>query len=483
MWIMMSTETGRYMLLTTQLAEGKIYSTGSGHAVATQRREKMFELETEVTPIPRPKLGAAKEDEMFDSDAVVQQVAENAFVESPRTKVTVRRAEKHASLPKKSAKSGSPASRTARSAAAAAATTAAVPVADTSDSKMVYKFQEIYFDNQPVVASVEHGLLEDGQYYQISMDAGLTNYDGLEQAVVPGLPGLDSYGDDLDLFELGLVSLGNTPPPDSFGASEFTPDDCFPLTIETTNNSNGTGSRSRMGANMSYYTASSSGLGLLRSASNGELFNEVETAMQDGTEITEYQIDNFGLSQYGPDNSTEIDASPRRILSNRSECEDEEDRHRHKRVNQQHSQGSEIREFGAPYENYQLFNRDVVGRIPNPAVRNTYLAARDPASIPATPHFGLPFAPSNPSVINKDGIAFSASSIGAPPAVTTQVYSQSFHFDLISTQAVQQAIDSGDTNQAMNSTAELVFDPDEVFEVAMVLSDSFQALSVGEHAH
>jgi hypothetical protein len=459
------------MMLTTQLAEGKIYATGSGHAVATQRREKMFESETEVSPIPRPKIGAADEDEMLDSDAVAQQVAVNAFVESPQTKVTVRRTEKHASLSKKSTKS--------RSAPTGAPIMPAVPVADASDPKLVYKYQEIRFDNQPVVASVEHGFIEHGQYYQISMGAGFTNYDGLEPPIVPGLPGLDSFGDDLDVFELGLVPLGGSPSLDLFGASDFTNEDCFPLTMQTSNNSNGSGSRSRMGANMSYYTESASGRGLLRSASNGEFFNEVETAMQDGGEITEYQIDNMGLNQHGINISSEVDASPRRILSNRSDCEDEEDRHQHKRGNHQRSQGSELRDFASPYENYQQFDRDVAGRIPNHAVRNTYMAAHDPGCMPVASHFGLPFAPVNNNVINKNGIAFPSSPMGAPSTPMTQVYSEPFQFQIVTEQDVQQAINSSDDGQATNSTAELVFDPDEVFEVAMNLPDSFQAMSMG----
>jgi hypothetical protein len=340
------------MMITTQLVEGKIYLIGSGHAVATQRREKLFEEETHITPIPRPRFTPRDDSSIFNSEAVVQSVSNNAWVDSPHTKVTVRRAVKEILLPLATDTSSRPDS------------VDGMQQAGNSDSKVVVKLQEIQFDDQAVVTIMEHGLIDSGQYRQMTMDVGLSNYDGLHRDT--SIPGIDLLGDDLDLWESGILLSSREGALQSWNDHE---QNLFSVFSSQSSNSKA----------MSCYSSKSSTRGVWRSATNGLLFDDLDSVLPEGAVVTVQHLSQRNGCHGDGNDATELDASLASNLSSRSACEDPEDRHRHKRQHTQRSKESGVSEFTAPYEVYQQVDFDAVQSIPSTKVRDTFLSFRDPA--------------------------------------------------------------------------------------------------------
>jgi hypothetical protein len=146
---------GRYIDLATQLTERRTYSRGGGHTVFSERREKIFEIETGVIPIPRVRLAILDTDVTLTSENVVEIIARSAFQESSAVNVTVQRSETEYSIRNR-------------------------------PEKMVSIAQEMFFEGELVAQSLESRLmLSNGQQLTASLDVVTSDGDYAELEGVP----------------------------------------------------------------------------------------------------------------------------------------------------------------------------------------------------------------------------------------------------------------------------------------------------------
>jgi hypothetical protein len=146
---------GRYIDMASQLTERRTYSRGGGHTVFSERREKIFEIETGVIPIPRVRLAILDTDVTLTSENVVEIIARSAFQESSGVNVTVQRSETEYSIRNR-------------------------------PEKMVSIAQEMFFEGELVAQSLESRLmLSNGQQLTASLDVVTSDCDYAELEGVP----------------------------------------------------------------------------------------------------------------------------------------------------------------------------------------------------------------------------------------------------------------------------------------------------------
>jgi hypothetical protein len=146
---------GRYIDMATQLTERRTYSRGGGHTVFSERREKIFKVETGVIPVPRARFVRLNTEVTLTSENVADIVARKAFQESSGLSVTEQQSETEYSI-------------------------------RSRPENIVSIAQEMFFEGELVAQSLESRLmLSSGQQLTASLDVVTSDCDKAEPEGVP----------------------------------------------------------------------------------------------------------------------------------------------------------------------------------------------------------------------------------------------------------------------------------------------------------